>query len=190
MVTNATFPRVAFSTLLVLPELNIREMHNDGIARKVEILYRSPSEDGSTVLGWKGGLPAEIIPLDNPALYELPDLIALGIKTPDQLKNLFKARIELAIAEAQKSKDPWAMELVGYYQEILGNIPTMTRAVFGGIHRSMAFPIVVARWRYDKKDVGVEVIKDGKTILVHAADFTELVPFEEFNPVSFRPIRT
>lgn len=188
MVTS--FPRMAFNMLLVLPELNIREMHPDGINRKVEVLYRSPSEDGSDILGWKGGLPAEILPITNKSLYELPDLKALGITTPEQLKKLATVRIKLAIESAKQSKDPWGADLVGYYQEILANIPKMTHAVFGGIHRSVAFPVVVAKWRYDKKQPGIEVKKGDKTEVVYASDFTEDVPFEEFNPVSFTQLQS
>jgi len=146
-----------FRDLMVVPEINYREIHPTGIIEKIAILYLSSVDEtedvkGSGPRGWLSKEPAEIVSLDNPAIYECPALQDIGVIDAKTLREHYRGILEAKRDAAMKdTKKEYKAELVAVYNEMLEAVDRIKEVVVGGIHRGMAFPDVVAKWRFDQK---------------------------------------
>lgn len=170
-----------FRKLMVIPEINYREIHPSGIIEKIGILYLSSAEEtedksGKGPRGWLAKEPAEVVSLDNPAVYECPALQDLGLIDRKSLiehyRNVLTARLEAA---QKDDKKPYRAQLIEVLTEMIESVDEVDEIVIGGIHRGLAFPDVVAKWRHDQKAPDKEL----------HYKYVETVPCEVLSPVGY-----
>lgn len=146
-----------FRDVMVIPEINYREIHANGIIEKIAILYLSSVEEtddakGKGPRGWLSKEPAEIVSLDNAAIYECLALQDIGVVDADSLRAHYRGMLEAKRdAAAKDTKKEYKAELVAVYNEMIEAIDQIKEIVVGGIHRGLAMPDVVAKWRFDQK---------------------------------------
>jgi len=160
----------SFINLMVLPELNYREVQPDGVLKKIDILYRSTLNDSTEVRGWRDDLVAEIVSIDNPVIYQLPRLKARGITNAKQLRAYYREVLNARLKACEESDKEYKSELAAVIKEQLKVCDSLTEGILGGIHRGLAFPEAVAKLR--KENVG----------------YSDQIPVELYNPVDFKDL--
>lgn len=170
-----------FARLIVLPELNYREVQPGGVKEKIAILYHSTVDEadnskGGRVHGWMEKEPAEIVAIDNAAIYDCPAIRELGISDADGLREYVAGMLQTQLENIQKDfTGEYKAELVAVVEEMIAELGSASEVVVGGIHRSLAMPHVVAKWRYDNKRPDKEL----------HLKFTENVPCEVLSPTDW-----
>jgi len=167
-----------FVELMVLSELNYREVQPEGVQMKINVLHRSTLNDNTDVRGWRDQYPVEIVDINNPAIYQIKKLKWLNIFNAEQLLAHYRSVLTLRLANAEKLKVPHVNELIGVIKAQIKAVDDgkVTHAILGGIHRGLAFDTVLAMWEYEKAHpvAGVDSPK-----------FSDEVPAEIYTPTTF-----